>query len=145
MPNILIIDDQSCVRELISRELIHEGHQVEGFANAESVIPHLRSSRPDLVLLEPYMHGSGGWELLRDIKKHNPDLPVLIVTACESFLDDPRIYMAEGCFTKSFDLSKLKQKIAYLLHGKPSSQAEFKSNRYSSKLSVPHLDWLDSA
>ncbi len=145
MPNILIIDDQPCVRELISRELMPDGHKVEGFADAESVMRHLRSSRPDLVLLEPYMHGSGGWELLRHIKKHNPDLPVLIVTACDSFLDDPRVYMAEGCFTKSFDLSKLKQKIADLLRGKPSPQAEFKSNRYSSKLSVPHLDWLDSA
>jgi DNA-binding response OmpR family regulator len=145
MPNILIIDDQPCVRELISRELMHDGHQVEGFADAESVMRHLRSSRPDLVLLEPYMHGPGGWELLRHIKKHNPDLPVLIVTACDSFLDDPRVYMAEGCFIKSCDFSKLKQEISYLLRGKPSSQAESKSNRYSGKFSVPHLDWLDSA
>ena len=145
MPNILIIDDEPCVRELISRELMHDGHQVEGFADAESVMRHLRSSRPDLVILEPYMHGPSGWELLRHIKKHNPDLPVLIVTACDGFLDDPRVYVADGCFTKSFDFSKLKQKIAYLLRGKPSPQTEFKSNRYSSKFSVPHLDWLDSA
>lgn len=145
MPNILIIDDEPCVRELISRELMYDGHQVEGFADAESVMRHLRSSRYDLVILEPYMHGPGGWELLRHIREHNPDLPVLIVTACESFLDDPRVYMAEGCFTKSFDFSKLKQKIAYLLRGIPSSKAELESNRYCSKLSVPHLDWLDSA
>ena len=144
MPNILIIDDQPCVRELISRELMHDGHQVEGFVDAQSVMRRLRSSPPDLVLLEPHTHGSGGWELLRHIKKHNPDMPVLILTGCDSFLDDPRIYMAEGCFTKSFDFSKLKQKISYLLRGKPSPQAEFRSNRYSSKFSVPHLNWLDS-
>lgn len=145
MPNILIIDDQPCVRELISRELMHNGHQVEGFADAESVMQHLRSSRPDLVLLEPYMHGQSGFQLLRHIKKHNPDLPVLVVTACDSFLDDPRVNMADGCFTKSFELSKLKQKIAYLLRGKPSPEAELKSNRHCSKFSVQHLDWLNSA
>jgi DNA-binding response OmpR family regulator len=145
MPNILVIDDQPCVRELISQELMHDGYQVEGFADAESVMQHLKSSRPDLVLLEPYMHGPEGFELLGHIKKHNPDLPVLIVTACDSFLDDPRLYMAEGCFTKRFDFSKLKQKIAYLLRGKPSPQPELKSKGYSSKFGVPRLDWLDSA
>ena len=124
---------------------MHDGHQVEGFADAESVMRHLKSSRPDLVLLEPHMHGSAGWELLRHIKKHDPNLPVLIVTACDSFLDDPRVYMAEGCFTKSFDFSKLKKEIAYLLRGKPSPQPELKSNRYCSKFGVPRLDWLDSA
>lgn len=144
MPNILIIDDLPCVRELISRELMHDGHQVEGFADAESVIRHLRSSRPDLVLLEPYMHGPDGFELLRHIKKHNPDLPVLIVTACDSFLDDPRVNMADGCFTKSFDFSKLKRKINHLLRRKPSPQAELESNRFCSKFTVPHLDWLNS-
>ena len=144
MPNILIVDNQPCVRELISQELMHDGHQVEGFADAESVMRHLRSSRPDLVLLEPYVHGPDGWELLRHIKKQDPDLPVLIVTACDSFLDDPRVYLADGCFKKSFDFLKLKQKIASLLGGKPSPQAELESNRHSSKSSVPHLDWLGS-
>jgi DNA-binding response OmpR family regulator len=144
MANIMIIDGQPCVRELISQELMYDGHQVESFADAESVMRHLRSSQPDLVLLEPYMHDSDGWELLRHIKKHNPDLPVLIVTACNSFLDDPRLYMAEGCLAKSFDLSSLKQKIAYLLRGKPSPQLKLQSNRYLNKFSVPHLNWLDS-
>jgi two-component system response regulator (stage 0 sporulation protein F) len=144
MANIVIIDGQPCVRKLISRELIHDGHQVESFADAESVMRHLRSSRPDLVLLEPYMHDSDGWELLRHIKKDDPDLPVLIVTACKSFLDDPRSYMAEGCLAKSFDLSSLKQKIACLLRGKPSAQLKLQSNRHFNKFSVLHLNWLDS-
>jgi DNA-binding response OmpR family regulator len=145
MPNILIVDDQPCVRKLISQELIRDGHQVDGFADAESVMRHLKSSRPDLVLLEPYLHGPDGWELLRYIKKQDPDLRVLIVTACDSFLDDRRVYLADGCLKKSFDFFKLKQKIANLLGGKPSPQGEFESNRHSSKFSVPHLDRLGSA
>ncbi len=136
MPNILIVDDHPCVLGLISQELMHDGHQVEGFADAESVMRHLRSSRPDLVLLEPHLHGPDGWELLRHIKKQDPDLPVLIVTARESFLDDPRAYLADGCFKKSFDFLKLKQEVAALLSRKQDPQGTPKARLHAPEVAL---------
>ena len=136
MPNILIVDDQPCVLELISQELMNDGHQVDGFTAAESVMRHLRSSRPDLVLLEPFLHGHDGWELLRHIKKQAPDLPVLIVTARKSFLDDPRAYLADGCFTKSFDFSKLKQKVAALLNRQQDPQVTPKARSHAPEVAL---------
>lgn len=139
MPGILIVDDQPCVRALLSEELVHEGYRVEGLGDAESVRTRLRFIRPDLVLLDLYLDGPDGWELLRDIKRQHPQLPVLIVTAYDSFVDDPRLSQADGYFVKSLDFMDLKQKIADLLRRKSSLQTEAEAKRHFGKLSAAEL------
>ncbi len=77
MANILVVDDQACVRELFSLVLTSEGHTVTGTGDASSVITHLKSSRPDLVLLDLHLDGPEGWDVLRDIKRQDPPCPYL--------------------------------------------------------------------
>ena len=139
MPSLLIVDDQPCVRALLSEELVHEGYRVEGLGDAESVRTRLRFMRPDLVLLDLYLDGSDGWELLRDIKRQDPELPVLIVTAYDSFVDDPRLSQADGYFVKSLNFMDLKQKIADLLRRKSSLKNELEPNRHFGKLNAAEL------
>ena len=116
MANILIVDDQPYLQELFSQELIDEGYRVASVADAESVRGYLRESKPDLVLLDLYLDGFEGWDVLRDIKSKYPHLPVLIVTAYDSYVDDPRLSQADGYVIKSFAaLDGLKQKIAEVL------------------------------
>ena len=124
MPSILIIDDQPCVRALLSEQLVAEGYQVEGLGDGHSVRTYLGSIRPDLVLLDLCLDGPDGWEVLRDIKGQAPELPVLIVTAYDSFVDDPRLSQADGYFVKSLDFRDLKHKIRHLLREKPSLKTE---------------------
>ena len=52
MASILIADDQACIRQFLSEELTHEGCHVETAGDAESVSGHLKSSRPDAVVLD---------------------------------------------------------------------------------------------
>ena len=54
MENILIVDDQACVRKLICEELFLEGYRVEGVGDPESLRKCLTTRRPDLVLLDLY-------------------------------------------------------------------------------------------
>ncbi len=109
-------------RELFSLELTREGHAVTTVGDAESVRRHLKSSRPDLVLLDLYLDGFNGWDVLRDIKRQDPHLPVLIVTAYDSYVDDPRLSSAEGYAIKSMDLRDLKQKVAHILNRKATRE-----------------------
>ncbi len=119
MANILIVDDQPSARELLSEELAHEGYQVASVDDAESIWKHLRESPPDLVLLELYLYGFEGWDVLRDIKRIDLNLPVLIVTAYDSFKEDPRLSQADGYVIKNFNVfDELKQKIADVLRQK---------------------------
>ena len=119
MPNVLIVDDQKCIRELVAEELIREGYQVAGVGNAaESINGHLRAFRPDLVLLDLYLDGPEGWNVLGDIKRQDPNLSVIIFTAYDSYLDDPRLSQADDYVIKSVCLDELKQKIADVLNRK---------------------------
>ncbi len=121
MSNILIVDDQPHVRELLSEILAHEGYQVASVGDVQSMWRHLRDSPPDLVLLDLYLNGSKGWDVLRDIKSIDPNLPVLIVTGYDSYVNDPRLSQAAGYIIKSISaFDELKEKIAEVLkNGSP--------------------------
>ena len=117
MKEILIIDDQPNLQELLSAELIDEGFKVVSAADAQSVSRCLNDSKPDLVLLDLYLRGFEGWDVLRDIKTQYPGIPGIIVTAYDGFEDDPRLSEADGYVLKDFDaLDKLKEKIGQILH-----------------------------
>jgi CheY-like chemotaxis protein len=118
MANILIVDDQPCVRELLSEELISDGYRVAAAGDVKSAMGQLQSSQPDLIILDLYLDGPEGKELLRDIKGQNPDLPVIIFTAYDSYVDDPRLSQADGYVIKSFVLDGLKRKVADVLKPK---------------------------
>ena len=116
MASILIVDDQPYIQDFFSHELMDEGYKVVSTGDAESVKVYLETSKPDLVLLDLYLNGFEGWKLLNDIKRKDPFLPVLIVTAYDTYIDDPRVSRADGYFVKSFGhFDELKQKIANVL------------------------------
>jgi DNA-binding NtrC family response regulator len=112
MPSILIIDDQPWVQELLIEELTCEGYQVVAMGDAKSVVENLTDPLPDLVVLDLYLDGIEGFGILSDIKKRLPDLPIIIFTAYDTYVNDPRLSQADGYVIKSFQLDELKQKVA---------------------------------
>jgi DNA-binding NtrC family response regulator len=124
MANILVVDDQACVRQLISEELVLEGHQVRGAGDVKSVRERLQSCKPDLVLLDLYLEGPQGFGLLQDIKSRYPHLPVIIVSAYDSFRDDPRVSQADGYVVKNIRLDTLKKEITRVLRHQEVFQAK---------------------
>jgi len=123
MANILVIDDQQCVRELLSEELSCEGYRVEGVGDTKSISERLRFTRPDVVLLDLYLDEADGFGVFQEIKKHAPDLPVIIFTAYDSYREDPRLSQAEGYVIKSVVLDELKEKVARVLKKKHAMEA----------------------
>lgn len=117
MANILVVDDQPHLQALFAEELRDEGHQVIGAVDSEKAEMYFEDLKPDLVLLDLYLDGFQGWNVLNEIKSKNPDIPVLIVTAYDSYMDDPRLSQADGYLVKSFShLEYMKQKIDELLN-----------------------------
>ena len=139
MANILIVDDQPYVRELLSEKLAYEGYGVTGVSDVESILEHLRDSRPDLVLLDLYIEGCKGWNVLHVIKNNDPDLPVLIFTAYDSFAEDPRLSQVDSYMVKSFvALDKLKEKAAKILKWKVAGHKAHEST-IMEKTNLLHL------
>ena len=117
MASILIVDDQTQLRELLAEELMDEGYTVVGVSDAEAAKSYVANSKPDVVLLDLYLRGFEGWSVLNEIKHSDPHLPVIIVTAYDTYIDDPRVSQADGYIVKDFaHFEKLKQKIANILH-----------------------------
>ena len=123
MANILLVDDQRCIRKLLSEELSCEGYRVHGVGDVALVSGHLRFSRPDVVLLDLYLDEADGFGVFAEIKRYAPDLPVIIFTAYDSYREDPRLSQADGYVIKSMVLDELKEKIASVLKEEHATEA----------------------
>ena len=136
MPTILVVDDQQCIRELVAEELADEGYRIDTVGDALGAKRYLRSFQPDLVLLDLFLGEPDGWEVLRDIKKHVPSLPVIVFTAYDSFKDDLRLSKADGYVIKSTDFRELKKNITNTLTAKKGRQGDVEARAYVPQISV---------
>ena len=78
LAQILIVDDQAHYRHLVSRSLREDGYDTNIVDDADSVWKVLNGLRPDVVLLNAFSQDIDSFDLLLEIKKFAPQLPVLI-------------------------------------------------------------------
>ncbi len=81
MANILIIEDSSFQRNLLSRMVAGAGHAVTEATNGKEGLDRIILAYPDLVLCDLLMPEMGGLELLEQLKEQDINVPVIIVTA----------------------------------------------------------------
>ena len=111
MANILIIDDPPYLEQLLAEELFGQKHRIIIAANGEEAMEQFRSCQPDIVLLDPYLQGPEGWNLLHRLKQKNSRVPVLIVTAYYGFISDACLAEADGYIIKDIYPEPLIKKI----------------------------------
>src|SRR5262247_2634454 len=78
---ILIVDDEPLNLDLLDQELTELGHVTERATDGSEALSKLDTANPDLVLLDYQMPGMNGIEVLREIRKRDQNLPVIIITA----------------------------------------------------------------
>ena len=78
---ILIVDDEDQLRLSLSLILQKVKYRVETAANAEEALDRLKSHEYDLMFLDLNMPGISGIDLLAEVHKQAPQMPVLILTA----------------------------------------------------------------
>ena len=79
--NILVVEDDTDLREVIMDTLDVAGFSVDGVGDAESALVWLKSHACELVISDVNMPGINGYQLMRNIASQWPQLPVLIMTA----------------------------------------------------------------
>ncbi|MCB1190259.1 MAG: sigma-54-dependent Fis family transcriptional regulator [Leptospiraceae bacterium] len=77
---IYIVDDEKEIRKSLKIVLEDENFEVEDFATAKSMLKNLAKERPSLVLLDVWLGKEDGLDVLEEIKKLYPALPVVMIS-----------------------------------------------------------------
>jgi two-component system nitrogen regulation response regulator NtrX len=80
LPSVLIVDDEPSILQSLGGLLSDEGFEVQTAANGYEALKIIDADSPDLVLLDIWMPGIDGIETLKEIKKDNPHIQVVIIT-----------------------------------------------------------------
>jgi DNA-binding NtrC family response regulator len=119
MTTVLVVDDETGIRELLTEILNDEGYNVDAAENAQQARQYRQKSRPDLVLLDIWMPDIDGISLLREWQTTQQlDMPVLMMSGhatIESALEATRIG-AVGYLEKPISMAKLLKSIEVSLN-----------------------------
>jgi excisionase family DNA binding protein len=79
-PRILVVDDEASIRELLSKTLALAEYDVDTAPDGRAAVERLRLGHYDLLIADLKMPGLDGLSLIREAKRLNVELPVIIIT-----------------------------------------------------------------
>ena len=114
---ILVIEDELKVTRFLKKGLEAEGYEVETAADGKSGEKLARTEAYDLILLDVLLPKKGGFEILRDLRKDEIRIPILMLTA-RSTTEDIVGGLDQGAddyLTKPFAFTELLARIRSLM------------------------------
>jgi putative nucleotidyltransferase with HDIG domain len=114
---ILIVDDEAEIRSLLMRGLSDSSFECVQSSNAFDALNKIKSNQFALVMSDVCMPGMSGIELLRFIKKHDPDMSVIMITGVLDLTTAVDSLKMGACdyITKPFDLLEVRRAVAQAL------------------------------
>jgi two-component system, NtrC family, nitrogen regulation response regulator GlnG len=107
--SILIADDDAAIRTVLNQALSRAGYEVRSTGNAATLWRWVSQGEGDLIITDVVMPDENAFDLLPRIKKLRPDLPVIIMSAQNTFMTAIRA-SERGAYEylpKPFDLKEL--------------------------------------
>jgi two-component system cell cycle response regulator DivK len=119
MARILLVEDNEMNRDMLSRRLVRNGHEVFIAIDGQQGVDMAMSQLPDLILMDMSLPVIDGWEATRQIRANDATrkIPVIALTA-HAMAGDREKAMEAGCDdydTKPVEISRLLGKITALL------------------------------
>lgn len=112
MPNILVVEDDTSLRETLAYNLSRQEYSVQAVGDGLTALEAARKTHPDLVLLDLMLPGMDGLEVCR-ILRQEMNIPILILTARDDEID--RVIGleigADDYITKPFSMRELMARV----------------------------------
>ncbi len=124
MKTVLVVDDDTAIREMAALALEKSGYTVIRAASAAEARQALSRGRPDLVLCDIYMPGEDGLAVLAETRRLPEPVPVILMTArgsVETAAEAARV----GAFdylAKPFDVARLVERVRAAVAAAPSPE-----------------------
>jgi len=118
MAKILHVENEPDTRELVKTLLENDGHIVTSAENGKECIAMYRKGKFDLVLLDIMMPDLSGWDVLQQLKKHDPGAKVAFLSVLEVSEERKQKLKEEGLadyIMKPFTKKELKARVNALV------------------------------
>lgn len=113
MEKILIVDDQTNIRALLSVVLTSEGYVTFQASSGEAALEIVEKERPDILITDLKMPGMDGLELVKQCRLIRPHMILFMMTAYGELdiIAEARRSGVVEYFPKPFDIDEVRQKI----------------------------------
>jgi len=115
MQNILLVDDDPCLRSLVAKVLARPHRTVDVATHGEEAIERIAERKPHLIITDVVMPRMNGWSFVRRLRAQPSTafIPVIFMTA----LDDPKFRLrgfrigADDFIAKPIDFDELERRV----------------------------------
>ena len=111
---ILVVDDDTHIRDLVCELLDLEGYQVKGATDGQDALDLLETWRPDLILLDLNMPRMDGWTFCEHQQEQPEisDIPIALMSAARNIRSRELPCEPVAILEKPFDLDELLRQVA---------------------------------
>lgn len=137
---LLVVDDDTDIRELLEFDLAQSGYDVDTAIDGADGLQKALMNNYDLILLDVMMPKINGFDVCKNIKNQKPDIPILLLTAKGTIKDktDGFDSGADDYIVKPFDIQEVLLRVRVLL--RRNSKNEISPKREKEILNVGDIE-----
>jgi two-component system nitrogen regulation response regulator GlnG len=138
-PTILVADDDASVRLVISQTLAQDGYHVRSTNTMSALWRWIQAGEGDLLITDVYMPDESIFDMLPQIRRARPDLPVIVISAQSTVITAAQAseHGAYDYLPKPFDIDKLAETVRRALQKKPMRGLEPNERRAEKDEGLP--------
>ena len=119
MANVLVVDDDPGIRTLLRQILTAKDYSVEELSDGDAALGYLQRNQPDLLVLDIYLPGKEGFEIIRHLKSIAHPVKILAISGnvFEGYdtCATARLLGADEALAKPFDAETILKHVDRLL------------------------------
>lgn len=115
---ILVLEDDYSYRSSIKEYLLTLDYEIDDFENGDDALHAIFENTYDLLLMDIIVPGMSGYDILKEVRKHEIEVPIILVTSLTD-IDDLSVGYELGCndyIRKPFSLKELKYRITQAIN-----------------------------